>query len=106
MNTITQQLYLFLSACRGNWRNSIFIEEPSGFNCLMAMNRDGVPVLIDVRTFIKATHEDIDGDECCGNLIEKEFRELYAAYLLWKLPEETEHCLRALCAEIYGEGRS
>ena len=106
MNTITQQLYLYLTACRGNWRNSAYIEEPFGIDCLMAMNRDGVPVLVDVKTFIKATHEDVDKGECRCDMIEEEFRELYAAYLLWKLPEETEHCLRALCAASYGEGRS
>ena len=48
MNPSTKQLYLFLAACGGNWRNTIHIacrEERDSPGYLLAADRDGQPVL-------------------------------------------------------------
>ena len=48
MASFTKQLYLFLTACSGNWRNSIYIKcqsdkDDPGY--LLAADRDGQPVI-------------------------------------------------------------
>ena len=90
------QLYRFLSAGQGNWRNSVHIStESPGY--LLSTDRDGRPIVIAVEQFQRLTGEDIDPAECCGQLTEAGFEALYAQYLLWRCPSAEEHPLRQLC---------
>ena len=84
----TQQLYLFLSACRGNWRSSIYItcQEPDNPGYLLSADRDGKPMLMPIAQFQQLAGEQIDPTECCGQLSGEAFRSLYAQYLLWQEP--------------------
>ena len=93
MASSTKQLYLFLTACSGNWRNTIHIScqgdmDSSGY--LLAADRDG-------QQFYELTGVQIDPTECCGQLTEASFESLYAQYLIWRLPAAEEHPLRRLC---------
>lgn len=102
MTTTSRQLYLFLAACSGNWRNSIYIkcqEEKDSPGYLLAANRDGQPVILGVQQFYQLTGVWIDPAECCGQLTEAGFESLYAQYLLWRCPTAEEHPLRRLCEE-------
>ena len=99
-SSTTKQLYLFLTACSGNWRNSIYIKcqsdkDDPGY--LLAADRDGQPVILAVQQFYQLTGMWIDPAECCGQLTEAGFEALYAQYLLWRLPAAEEHPLRRLC---------
>lgn len=93
MDLAQNQLYRFLTACGGNWRNSFTIspvrEDSPG--CLMAMDRDGRPVFLAPGTLRQAAGEPIDLTECLGQLTEPAFRDLFARYLLWRLPEDAAH---------------
>ena len=80
-----QHLYLFLAACRGNWRNSVYIST-DGPGYLLSANRDGQPIVMPVEQFQQLTGEIIDPSECCGQLTADAFKALYAQYLLWHLP--------------------
>ena len=55
MASSTKQLYLFLTACSGNWRNTIHISclgetDDSGY--LPAADRDGQPIILPFSSFI------------------------------------------------------
>ena len=100
MNSSTKQLYLFLVACSGNWRNSIYIkcqEEKDAPGYLLAADRDGQPVILAIQQFYRLTGVWIDPAECCGQLTEAGFESLYAQYLLWRCSSAEEHPLRQLC---------
>ena len=88
MRSSTKQLYLFLAACRGNWRSSIHItcQEPDNPGYLLSADRDGKPMLMPITQFQQLTGEQIDPTECCGQLTGEAFRCLYAQYLLWQDP--------------------
>lgn len=86
MNPLARPLYRFLSACGGNWRNTIFVSssesEPNpGF--LMAADRDGCPVIMEPESFYQMTGEQIDPTECYGQLTKDAFESIFAQYLLW-----------------------
>ena len=101
MNPSTKQLYLFLAACGGNWRNTIHIacrEERDSPGYLLAADRDGQPVILGVHQFYQLTGVWTDPAECCGQLTEAGFEALYAQYLLWQCPTARGHPLRQLCA--------
>ena len=54
-SSTTKQLYLFLTACSGSWRNSIYIKcqgENDSPGYLLAADRDGQPVILPVVTEI------------------------------------------------------
>lgn len=95
----TKHLYLFLTACSGSWRNSVFIscqEEKDAPGYLLTADRDGLPVILSAQRFSELTGEQIDPTECCGQLTEEGFEALYAQYLLWRCPSAEEHPLRRL----------
>ena len=99
-SSMTKQLYLFLTACSGNWRNSIYIKcqgEKDGPGYLLAADRDGQPVILPVQQFYQLTEMWVDPTECCGQLTEADFEALYAQYLLWRCPSAEVHPLRYLC---------
>ncbi len=73
MSSSTKQLYLFLTACSGNWRNSIYIKcqsEKDDPGYLLAVDRDGQPVIWGVQQFYQLTGVWIAPAECCGQLTE------------------------------------
>lgn len=96
MINVNKRLYLFLSACRGNWRNSVYIST-DGPGYLLSADRDGRPVVMAVGQFQRITGEQIDPTECCGQLTESGFETLYAQYLLWMCPSAEGHLLKQLC---------
>lgn len=98
----TKQLYLFLTACSGNWRNTVHIscQGKTDIGYLLAADRDGQPVILSVQRFYELTGVQIDPAECCGQITEAGFETLYAQYLLWHLPAAEEHPLRKLCEKI------
>lgn len=87
--------YRFLSACQGNWRNSVYIST-DGPGYLLSANRDGQPIVIPVEQFQRLTDEQVDSAECCGQLTEECFKALYAQYLIWSLPSADTDPLLAL----------
>jgi len=98
MLTPTQRLYLFLTACRGNWRNTIHIAEPeSGQGYLMAFDGDARPVIMSVEQLHRYSGQQIDPAECLGRLSEGAFSEIYALWLCWQFPAPQKHILRRLC---------
>lgn len=82
---IDHTFYRFLSACQGNWRNSVYIST-DGPGYLLSTDRDGQPIVMPVEQFQQFTGEIIDPGECCGRLTADTFKALYAQYLLWHLP--------------------
>lgn len=103
MNGIVNHMYLFLSACSGNWRNAIYIIANSHQNdpgYLLAVDRDGHPVVMSAEQFQQLSGEQIDPAECCGQLAEEGFKVLYAQYLLWHISSDEEDPLRQLSREF------
>jgi len=97
MDSKTRQLYLFLAACGGNWRNSVYIPRREGTpGYLLDADRDGKPLVMAAEQFQQLTGEQIDPAECCGLLTEEGFAALYAQYLLWRLPSAGQDPLRCL----------
>lgn len=86
MNAECQRLYLFLTTCQGNWRNSVHLST-DGPGYLLSADRDGRPIVMAVEQFRQLTGETIDPAECCGRLTEDAFKALYAQYLLWRMPK-------------------
>ena len=104
MNPQAKQLYYFLVACSGNWRNSIYVKcqdtkDDPGY--LLASDRDGQPVIVAVQQFYELTGVWIDPIECCGQLTEGGFEALYAQYLLWRCHASEEHPLRQLSRKVF-----
>ena len=104
-NAFSRQLYQFLTACGGNWRNTIHIscrgeKDDSGY--LLAADRDGQPIILSVRQFYKLTGVQIDPAECYGQLTEASFGALYAQFLLWRCPSAEGNPLRQLCEGTAG----
>lgn len=89
-------LYLFLSACQGNWRNSVHVSA-DGPGYLLSADRDGQPVVMSVEQFQQLTGESIDPAECCGQLREDAFKVRYAQYLLWNMPSSEVNPPTILC---------
>ena len=90
MKPLARQLYRFLSACGGNWRNTIFVSCPepdSAPGFLMAADRDGRPVIMELESFYQMTGEQIDPVECYGHLSKDAFESIFAQYLLWRIDQ-------------------
>lgn len=100
MASSTKQLYLFLTARSGNWRNTVHISgqgETDNPGYLLAADQDGQPVILSVQQFYELTGVQIDPAECCGQLTEASFEALYAQYLLWRCPSAEGHPMQLLC---------
>ena len=100
MDLTLKHLYAFLSACRGNWRNTIYISDPKGFGYLLATDRDGKPVIMPEEQLQRLTGELIDHNECRGHLTLSAFEDVFAQFLLWKLPIDKPDILAALCYSV------
>lgn len=87
MDISLQKTYRFLAACRGNWRNCIYIsgkDSPRSF--LLAADRNGKPVIVEVGAIQQLSGEQIDPAECRGQLSGSDFRDIFDRYLLWHFP--------------------
>lgn len=101
MNSQTRQLYLFLSACSGNWRNTIYISGPAGTpGYLLAADRDGKPVVMAVEQFQQLSGERIESTECRGHLTRTAFEDVFAQYLLWQIQEAETDVLAELSRSV------
>lgn len=96
MAKIYHQLYRFLSACTGNWRNAVYISD-NGLGYLLSTERDGGPIVMALGQLQQLTGEQIDPAECCGQLTGDAFKALYGQYLLWHLPSAIDDPLEWLC---------
>lgn len=96
MYEVSRQLYKFLSACTGNWRNCVYISD-NGAGYLLSTDRDGHPIVMAAEQFQQLTGELLDPAECCGQLSAEGFKMLYAQYLLWRLPSNSGNPLAQLC---------
>jgi hypothetical protein len=91
MPNCTQKLYHFLTACGGNWRNTIYItctSCPGNKTCadhLLAIDSEGKPVLMEIGRFCRLSGENIDPSECRGQLARQAFEDIFRNYLLWTL---------------------
>lgn len=85
---------------RRKLRNTLYIScqerGPDGPGYLLAPDWDGRPVIMAVEQLRHHTGERIDHSECRGRLGESAFKDIYAQYLLWKLPEDGADVLAAL----------
>lgn len=91
-----RKLYIFLAACGGNWRNTIHIPAQDHAGWLLAADRDGRPLVVDVDAFQSQIQEQIDVRECRGTLSESAFRDVFSQYLVWRLPTASSHPLDTL----------
>ena len=66
---------MFLSACGGNWRNTIYIPGKRDAAYLMAADRDGRPVIMPIGQFQRLSGVQIDPDECRGQLTQSAFQD-------------------------------
>lgn len=66
-NMIDHTFYRFLSACQGNWRNSVYIST-DGPGYLLSANRDGRPIVMPVEQFQRLTGEIIDPPSAAASL--------------------------------------
>ena len=94
--TSVRKLYAFLTACGGNWRNTIHIPAQNHAGWLLAADRDGRPLVVDVDAFQIQIQEQIDVRECRGTLSESGFRDVFSQYLLWQMQTAGNHPLDAL----------
>jgi len=91
-------LFSFLSAAKGNWRNSVYIEcggcpygKPNsctGF--LMIPDFDGQPVVIPAGIVQSMTGLAVDKEECCAAVSRQDFEMLYASWLEWHINSSKE----------------
>lgn len=95
MATDSHHLYQFLTACSGNWRNTIYIHahQQGVPDRLLAFDRDGSPVVMGADELRRISRGQIDPSECCGQITEAGFKDLFAQYLLWHLPSAYDDLL-------------
>ena len=92
-----RRLYRFLSACGGNWRNTIHIVAQGGHTgWLMAADRDGKPVIMAVEVFRELAQEQVNPSECRGHLTDAAFGDIFDRYILWQLPNADSRPAEAL----------
>lgn len=91
MKAECQRFYLFLAACQGNWRNSVYITNAPGY--LLSADRDGQSIVMAVEQFQQLAGERIDPAECCGKLTGEGFKSLFAQYLLWHMASAEDDSL-------------
>ena len=101
------QLYTFLKAAKGNWRNAIFVScsspacpytKPSGREGFFLSADDlGQPLLVSVEVYRKCSGEPMCTDECCSAIPCQAFLSMYSEYLTWHLPASDSCPLDQLC---------
>lgn len=100
------ELYCFLQAAAGNWRNAIYIECR---NCtcshtgpcsgvLMVSDADGAPILLTADWFREQTGEQIDKNECAAVLSRAAFESAYSLWLKW----QTDDAMQCSLLQVTG----
>ena len=99
MNEHTCELYPFLKAAGGNWRNALFVRcgklpcadmaDCSGF--LFCADADGRPLLVPEHRFRQLSGEQIDPAERAAQLDWRAFASSYHLWLVWTI-ENPAHC--------------
>ena len=102
------QLYEFMHAAGGNWRNSLFIEcracpygkpEPCpGF--LLAADSGGRPVIITADAIRQASGTPADKAECIAVIGKDGFESLYALWLTWEMGSAKECALQSIAGHM------
>nr|WP_326184424.1 hypothetical protein [uncultured Oscillibacter sp.] len=104
MTTTSYSICDFLTACRGNWRNAIFIPcTPCGHackngrkGCLLTTDSSGRIRVVRVHRFEAATGQKIDPAECAGVLGKDAFEAAFQTHLIWKVDDPQQCALRQL----------
>lgn len=81
-------IYHFMAACGGNWHNAIYISgcssepplSPGNMDYLCAIDRDGIPCLINVHGLQETTGEPVSKEDCLLEMSCSRFRSLYQSY--------------------------
>lgn len=103
MSTSTKLLYLFLVACSGNWRNSLYVfyqENKDIPGYLLAVDWDGRPIVMSVDQFHQLTGIWADSAECCGYLTEEGFSSLFRQYLTRHIASDGTNPLLLLSKQL------
>lgn len=101
MNQKPCNLYVFLRAVNGNWRNALFIQ----CNCaicpravsqfcqgyLLAADAEGKPLLVSVDAMRRLTGENLESVECREILDKQAFESAYGQYIEWHT-DSAEEC--------------
>ncbi len=104
MTTTSYSMYDFLTACRGNWRNAIFIPcAPCGHpckngrkGCLLTADHSGRIRVVSIHRFETVTGQKIDPVECAGTLGRDAFEATFQTYLIWEVDDPQKCALRQL----------
>ena len=103
------QIYSFLRAVRGNWRNAIFVscgcdtcvygrEKPCpGF--LLTVDECGQVMLLPAETIHELTGEEVEPAECSAVLSHRSFDAAFSKYIEWHTPNSSACTLRQLCLD-------
>lgn len=100
-------LCAFLTACGGNWRNTIFIScqscpylsAPDCAGYLLAVDSVGRPVIVEAARFCQLSKLDIDSSECRGHLDRQAFEDVFARFLVWQVSASHQCPLKQLAAK-------
>lgn len=104
MTTTSYSLYDFLTACRGNWRNAIFIPcVPCEHACkngrkgyLLTADHSGRLRVVSIHRFETVTGQKIDPAECAGTLDKNAFETAFQAHLIWEVDDPCKCALQQL----------
>ena len=91
------ELYSFLQATAGNWRNAAYVackSCPYGCNplCtgfLFTAGADGAPIILPAELFYQQTGEHPDRAECATILTRTAFESIYGQWLKWQINDPT-----------------
>lgn len=107
MNQKKCNVYSFLKAVRGYWRNAVFIkcehticpysQSPPCDGFLMAVDADGSPVLMPVKALQQLSGESIEPEECQTVIGIRTFENVYGLYIEWHTVSSTDCPLLELC---------
>lgn len=90
MDKFINDLYQFMAACGGNWRNTIYLPcvgcstHPKCEGYLVAMNSRGAPVFMEIGRLRKLSREEIDPAECLSKMEKAAFEQLAYRFLTWE----------------------
>lgn len=110
MKQRTCNIYPFLEAVRGNWRNAVFLdctscpygrtEECKGH--LVTADAEGKLIVMPVFLFQRWTGQQVEKEECMGILEQEAFVRAFPLYLEWHTVSDETCLLLQLSAITYG----
>ena len=89
------ELYPFLQATAGNWRNAAYVRcqscpygrKPFCTGFLLTAGADGTPILLPAERFHQLTGEYPDLAECSATLSRSAFESIYGRWLKWQISD-------------------